>query len=106
VGGRIQFSGGAYDHLISLLGDLGLGLRDAGSGSVPLSAEVQVQPSPQTWAPAQDLVAAAQQYFGGLGQWNTATAEVVGDLRDAVTDAKAVLLDIDEQATDAARRMT
>lgn len=104
MAGRIQFNEDTYNHVIGLLGGLETGLRAAASGPAPLRSDIEVQPPPQTWAPAKDLVEATRQHFAAMADWNDTTAAGVGALQQSFEHARTVLRDAEDLALVSAER--
>lgn len=98
MAGRIQFNEDTYNRVIGLLGELETGLRAAATGPAPLRSDVEVQPPPQTWAPARDLVEATRQHVAAMADWNDATAQDVGAMQRSFEHARTVLRDAEDLA--------
>jgi hypothetical protein len=98
---RIGFDSEDYELLITQLGTVINELTSiTGSGPVPLSEKVKLQPDGQTWSPAVELVSAGEEFFGRKhAAVHTGLVPRLTNLRDGLIQARSVFQDVEDLAT-------
>ncbi|WP_235488917.1 hypothetical protein, partial [Frankia sp. AvcI1] len=99
MSGTIEFDSAKYDQLIGQLGGTLQEFTDGAAGPLPLTADVQLQPAGQTWAPAVDLVGAGTSLFGMISETNDFLVNGVTDLRAALAQGRSIFNDTEDLAT-------
>ncbi|KJE20392.1 hypothetical protein FF36_05291 [Frankia torreyi] len=98
MSGTIRFDSGKYDQLITQLGAALKELGDGAAGPLALTADVQLQPSGQTWQPAVDLVGAGTALFGLISENNDSLKTGLGDLSTALAQGRSIFNDVEDLA--------
>ncbi|MGF7234583.1 MAG: hypothetical protein ACQSGP_06455 [Frankia sp.] len=100
----IQFDSAKYDQLIAQLDPTLQELAEGAAGPLPLTADVQLQPTGQTWQPAIDLVAAGTGLFGLISGTNDSATSSLTSLRTALIQGRSIFNDVEDLATVTAAR--
>lgn len=108
----IRADDATYQQVVAWLDAMIEALRQAGTGPLPLTADVQLQPTGQTWQPAADLVAAGRESLGTLstsigggidaGTGGTGLLAILTNLRAGLGMTRGILDGVEERAADLA----
>ncbi|MER6992727.1 hypothetical protein ABT337_30005 [Saccharopolyspora hirsuta] len=104
---NIQFDEGQYNQLIAVIAEIRSGARGAiEHGGVYLDAELQLQPTGQTWEPATRLVKWGSTFGGTVDTENKSLRKALSQFEDALEKAKEVFKETDDLAAYDATKFT
>ncbi|MDA3628111.1 hypothetical protein OU415_21940 [Saccharopolyspora sp. WRP15-2] len=104
---NIKFDEGQYNQLLAVLGDIKSTVRTAPSqGPADLDAELQLQPTGQTWEPATKLVKWGATFGGTVQTENKSLKKALDTLHDSLEKAKEVFKETDDLAAYDASKFT